>query len=141
MDGFLTLFETIGDLARRRYQAAERSFSVIGLNHTEARLLSLLRQAGGGAAQDDLSNQLHIDRSNAGRALKRLEDDGYIARRKDEADKRAYLVEMTAKGRKAAGDIVKLRNKMARTFFGDLTEDEAREIAERLNNALADERR
>ncbi len=137
MDGFLSLFDLIGVLARRRYQAAEQHFAALGLNHTEARLLTLLREAGGAASQDVLSGQLFIDRSNAGRALKRLEQEGYIVRRKDDADKRAYLVEITAKGRKASAEIAKLRKVIAQSFFGDLSEKDAEAIATRLSTTLA----
>ena len=101
VNSFLTLFDLIGELARRRYQTAERYFSALGLNHTEARLLTLLRREGGIATQDALSNRLSVDRSNAGRALQRLEQDGYILKRQDDADKRANLVKITPKGRKA----------------------------------------
>jgi DNA-binding MarR family transcriptional regulator len=139
VNSFLTLFDLIGELARRRYQAAERCFSVLGLNHTEARLLALLRQEDGVAAQDALSNRLSVDRSNAGRALRCLEQDGYVLRRKDGADKRANLIQITPKGRKAVVEISKLRKKMAQSFFGDLKEDEAGAIVILLRKAL-DER-
>ena len=137
MDGFQTLFDLIGVLARRRYQAAEHHFAALGLNHTEARLLTLLREAGGAASQDALSSQLFVDRSNAGRALKRLEQNGSIVRRKDDADKRAYLVELTAKGRKASAEIAQLRKVIAQSFFGDLREKDARAISNLLTTALA----
>jgi DNA-binding MarR family transcriptional regulator len=136
---FLTLFDLIGELARRRYQTAERCFSALGVNHTEARLLALLFQEDGVAAQDALSNRLSVDRSNAGRALQRLEQDGYVLRRKDGADKRANLIRITPKGRKAVVEISKLRKKMAQSFFGDLKEDEAGAIVDLLRKAL-DER-
>ena len=136
MNNHMLLFEMIGALARRRYQTAEREFAVLGLNHTEARLLSLLREAGGECGQDALSNQLHIDRSNAGRALKRLEEDGYIARRRDDADRRAFVASLTGKGRKAVGDIAKIRDRIVERFFGDLTEAEAGRIVDMLQTAL-----
>ncbi|MBI2687352.1 MAG: MarR family transcriptional regulator [Acidobacteria bacterium] len=129
----------IGELARRRYQTAERYFSALGLNHTEARLLTLLRKEDGVASQDALSNRLSVDRSNAGRALQRLEQDGYILRRKDDADKRANLVRITPKGRKAVVEISRLRKKMAQSFFGDLKEDEAGAIVDLLRKALTNE--
>ena len=139
MDNFLTLFDLIGMLARRRYQTAERCFSTLGLNHTEARLLTLLRQANGVTTQDELSNWLFIDRSNAGRALKRLEREKYIARRKGDADKRTNLVQITAKGRKAVVEISKLKKKMAQSFFHDLKRDEAGAIVDLLKKALTSE--
>ena len=136
MDNFLTLFELIGALARRRYQTADQFLSALGLNHTEARILTLLSRERGGMAQETLSDMLHVDRTNAGRALKRLEQDGYAIRRKDDADKRANYVRMTAKGRRAAGEISKLRNKIARSFFGDLSNAEAGVIADLLKKAV-----
>jgi MarR family transcriptional regulator for hemolysin len=78
-----------------------------------------------------------VDRSNAGRALQRLEQDGYILRRKDDADKRANLVRITPKGRKAVVEIEKLRKRMAQSFFGDLKEDEAEAVVNLLRKALS----
>jgi DNA-binding MarR family transcriptional regulator len=133
----MTLFDLIGELARRRYQVAERSFSALGLNHTEARMLGLLSKAGGEAAQDVLSSGLSVDRSNAGRALQRLEQEGHILRRKDGADKRANQIQITPKGRKAVVEISKLKKKMVQSFFGDLKEEEASMIVDLLTKALA----
>ncbi len=139
MDNFLTLFDVIGELARRRYQAAERCFAALGLNHTEARLLTLLGQQGGTATQDALSNLMFVDRSNAGRALNHLEQAGHIERRKGDGDKRTKLVQITAKGKTAVGDIAKLRREMAQHFFGALTADEAGSVVDLLSKALRNE--
>lgn len=139
MDNFFTLFEMIGALSRRRYQAAEQNFATLGLNHTEARLLMLLSEAQGEATQDDLSNSLFIDRCNAGRALKRLEQADYIIRRKDDADRRTNLVQMTAKGSKAVGEIMLLRNKIVQSFFRDLSEEDAGRVISLLQKALPDD--
>lgn len=135
MSKFLVLFDLIGELGRRRYQEAEKNFAAIGLNHTEARLLTLLTRAGGEAAQDKLSANLSVDRSNAGRALQRLEQAAYIARQKDGTDKRANFVQITPKGRRAAAEISKLKSKMAADFFGDLTDAEAGTVIELLGKA------
>ncbi|MCA9908666.1 MAG: MarR family transcriptional regulator [Anaerolineae bacterium] len=139
MDNFLTLFDLIGVLARRRYQVGERYFAALGLNHTEARLLRLLSQEGGEATQDALSNLLFVDRSNAGRALKRLEQEGYVARNKDDADKRTNLVQITNKGLEAVKEISELGKEMAHSFFGDLTEDEAGTIVDLMRKVIPSE--
>jgi DNA-binding MarR family transcriptional regulator len=135
MTNRLELFELIGALARRRFQAAERAFAPIGLNHTEARLLTILDLESGEATQDALSNSLSIDRSNAGRALKGLEQRGYIARRKDEGDGRTNLVQLTAAGADAVEEVAKLRKKVASDFFSDLTEADAGTITDLLRKA------
>ena len=77
------LFDLIGALGRRRYQVGEQAFSSLGLNHTEARLLTILDRESGEATQDALSSSLFVDRSNAGRALKGLEQRRYVSRHKD----------------------------------------------------------
>lgn len=140
MDGFIELFDAIGALARRRYQTAERFFSELGLNHTEARLLTLLQQEGGAAAQDVLSEMLYVDRTNAGRALKRLEQDGYISKRRGEDDKRANLVRITPKGREAAAAVSRLKKRIARALFSGISEDEARAATQVLAKAGAGEK-
>lgn len=125
MSATLELFDLIGELARRRYQLAEKSFATLGLTHTEARVLTLLAAAGGVSAQDALSNQLTVDRTNAGRALTRLDEAGYLERRKNSGDKRANRVHITAKGRKTVSAIARLRTEMAAAFLGEMTSDEA----------------
>lgn len=139
MNNLLTLFDLIGVLARRRYQTAERYFSTLRLNHTEARLLTLLQRENDVITQDALSNLLFVDRSNAGRALKSLEHQGYIERCQNDADKRTNLVQITARGREAVTEILKLKEKMAQDFFGDLTEEEAGEIIELIRKVVTNE--
>jgi DNA-binding MarR family transcriptional regulator len=129
------LFELIGTLARRRYQTAERFYAPLGLNHTEARLLKMLDDEAGATTQDALSRRLFVDRSNAGRAFKRLEQAGYVGRRKDDADNRTNLVEITSRGREAAAEIKRLGNEMARSFFGALTKADAATIVTLLRKA------
>ncbi len=139
MDAFTELFDLIGELARRRYQAAERSFAVLGLNHTEARLLTLLDRAGGAESQEVLSSLVSVDRSNVGRALKGLEAAGLIERRKDDTDKRTNVVSISEAGRARVVEISQLRQEMATGFFGDMKADEAGEIVRTFRRALHSE--
>ena len=136
MSNRLELFELIGALARRRFQAAERAFGPLGLNHTEGRLLTVLDRESGEATQDVLSSSLSVDRSNAGRALKRLEQRGYIARSKDAADSRTNLVQLTAAGAEAVTEVSRLRKELARDFFSDLSEAEAAKIVDLLGKTV-----
>ena len=139
MNNFTTLFDLIVVLARRRFQTAERYFSTLGLNHTEARLLTLLHNQNGPATQDALSNLLFVDRSNAGRAFKSLEHEGYIERFQNDTDKRTNLVQITARGRETVTEILKLKEKMVQNFFGDLNEEEAGQIITLLRKANPNE--
>ncbi|SHI85568.1 transcriptional regulator, MarR family [Clostridium amylolyticum] len=51
-----------------------------------------------GINQEELSNYLSIDKGTTAKALKKLEDEGYISRVQDEKDRRAYRVFITPKG-------------------------------------------
>lgn len=139
MDNLLALFDLIGVLARRRYQTADRYFSTLGLNHTEARLLRLLVQEGGEASQDALSAMLFVDRSNAGRGLKGLEQRGYIVRLKEGADKRTNLVRITDTGHEAVAELARLTEAIVQSFFGDLTDEEAGTILNLLGKVVSSE--
>lgn len=129
MSSFETLFELIGDLARKRYQEAEKNFAPIGLNHSEARLLSLLQKSGGRSTQEILSSQLSIDRSNAGRALNKLEKNGYVTREESLKDRRTRLVLMTKLGMETVVEIQKIRKQIIEDLFSGLSEAEAHEAA------------
>lgn len=140
MDNLQILFDQIGELARLRYAAAERSFAVLGLNHTEARLLTLLDREGGECSQDVLSAQIVVDRTNAGRALKHLEVAGLIQRQKGVEDKRTNLVKLTLDGERIVSDVARIRAQIARTFFADLTNDEAGTVISLLSRTLGADR-
>ena len=135
MDNRLQLFDLIGLLGRKRRFMGERCFASLGLNPTEARLLTLLTEQGGEATQDALSGMLYLDRSNAGRALKSLEAGGYVSRQKGTSDGRTNAVQMTAKGKKTAKQIEALRLELAERFLADITDDEAATIARLLGKA------
>lgn len=136
MSAFLTLFDMIGTLAARRLVTAERCFARIGLNHTEARLLSLLHEAGGQATQDELSSRLLVDRSNAGRALKRLEAKDYVARQKSDADGRSNTVRMMQEGAGKVLEIAEMKSVIAESIFGQLGEEEAAAASQLLAKAV-----
>jgi len=51
-----------------------------------------------GVSQEQLSNYLKIDKGTTAKAIKKLEDDGYVIRKVDTKDKRAYNVYLTEKG-------------------------------------------
>lgn len=136
MNNFQKLFDLIGALARQRFQVAEQKFSGLGLNHTEARLLTLLQKENGVATQETLSNMLFVDRSNAGRGLKRLEQRGLISRRENDDDKRTKMVELTPDGRKTVLELSEMRDVMVQNFFGDLSEEEVGTVIGLLKRVL-----
>jgi DNA-binding MarR family transcriptional regulator len=64
-------------------------------------VLAALQRAGGAARPSDLSAELRLVRSSLSRRLDRLEEEGWVARRRpaDVEDHRAVVVELTRRGR------------------------------------------
>lgn len=135
--GVQGLFELIGELSRRRYQIGERGFAKLGLNHTEARILSLLVGVPEAPTQDALSNRLTVDRSNAGRAMKALEQRGLIVREKGASDGRTYTVQLTDEGAQIAARIDQMRVEMARMLFPSLSDADADTLIGHLDRAVS----
>lgn len=120
---YLALFDLLGDLARYRFSLAEQLYAPLGLNHTEARALHLL--AAEPRAQDQLSACFVVDRSNVGRAVKRLEQQGLVIRQANPADKRTSLLALSPAGHALAAQVVAMKQQMMAQFFDGLDADEA----------------
>ena len=58
-----------------------------------------------GKNQEDLSKILKIDKGTTARAIKKLEEEGYVRREKDDHDKRSNKVFLTQKGMDIKDDI------------------------------------
>lgn len=56
-------------------------------------LMALYRSDG--ISQETLCRKINIDKGTTARALKKLEDAGYITRQRDSSDKRAYKIYLT----------------------------------------------
>jgi DNA-binding MarR family transcriptional regulator len=77
-----------------------------------------------GVTQEEMSCKLFIDKGTTAKAVKRLEDEGYIKRQVDDKDKRAYKVYLTEEGRKVTTEISKVLNDWNNTLTSDFNEEE-----------------
>ncbi|MEJ2639806.1 MAG: MarR family transcriptional regulator [Desulfosarcinaceae bacterium] len=96
----------------------------IGLHHAQAMVLFHLWREDG-IAQNVLADALHITPPTASSTLKRMERDGWVQRRRDDADQRVVCVHLTGKARA-------LRAKARETF---------RDLDRELTAVLSDEER
>ena len=86
----------------------------------------------GGIRQEDLACYLKIDKGSIAKSLKKLEDEGYIERRIDDEDKRAYKVYLTQKGI----DIMPVLEEAARQWEDGLTADLSEEEKQKMKHLL-----
>jgi DNA-binding MarR family transcriptional regulator len=90
----LPLLEHLARVGRR---AAEASMAPGGLRTRHLIALKLLCDQGS-ANQQDLANALSLDPSNVVGLLNELEERGLITRRRDRADRRRHIVELSPLG-------------------------------------------
>ena len=84
-------------LTRRIYRRATED--VLGMRLKAYLLLSNLRD--GALPQSDLCASMHLDPNNCVLMLNDLEAAGHVERRRDPADRRRHIVDLTPAGRKA----------------------------------------
>jgi len=113
-----------------------------GLSHAEFRLLGILHDDPEGKTQKDLALGLGLDASGVSVALKRLEEKGYVVRRRDPKDARLVRVRLADAH---VADIKGIVSELERTATAGLDpEDSARmrqalaEIARNLSRACVD---
>ena len=79
-------------------------------------------------SQNHLSELLGIRPQSLSETLKKLEQDGYIRRTKNEADKRETLVTLTDAGRQRQEEVKAARAEQLEAFLAPLTEEERRHL-------------
>ncbi|MCU1494910.1 MAG: hypothetical protein JWO62_2674 [Acidimicrobiaceae bacterium] len=89
-------------LARVGRRAAEASMSPGGLRPRHLHALGLLSERGP-LSQHGLGEVLSLDPSNVVGLLNELEERGLITRRRDPADRRRHIVELSTAGEEALG--------------------------------------
>lgn len=77
-----------------------------------------------GITQDDLAVHLHIDKGTVARALKKLEDNGFIYREINPQNRRKYLLFLTEKGRQIVPKIHQINKEWEKSVCFDLSDVE-----------------
>jgi len=85
-----------------------------------------------GVNQETLSETLHIDKATSARAIKKLEEQGFVTRIRDANDRRNYNVFLTEKAKKLKPKI----REMLRNWTKILLKDISKEDEEKLFNLL-----
>jgi DNA-binding MarR family transcriptional regulator len=106
----------------------EAQLAGIGLSLAKLAALRALAVAGESLPLGQLADRLACVKSNITQLVDRLEADGLVARKPDPHDRRARLAELTAAGRKAGREGMRIQEQAERDLFGALTADEARQL-------------
>jgi DNA-binding MarR family transcriptional regulator len=114
-------------LSRLIYKRATEE--VLGMRLKAYVTLSNLRE--GPRGQQDLCVSMHLDPNNCVLMLNDLENEGYVERRRDPADRRRHIVEMTPAGKKAMLAAERAMESLEEDVLGAL-EPEEREVLRKL---------
>lgn len=125
-------FDLFSRLGKKRVQLAEKEIIPLGLSHTELKILMLLYNEDG-QTQDMLSSEIILDRTNVGRALKKLEKNGYITRKQSRKDRRINLVFLTKKAVTARELLQSVKMRVMEEFCEGLSQDEIGHLVEIIN--------
>ena len=77
-----------------------------------------------GVSQESLANMLRYDRATITRSLNKLEDQGYVIRKRDPNDKRAYCVYLTEEGRKMGPILMEIGANLNDVLLHGFNDDE-----------------
>ena len=86
-------------LSRSKIAYMSRELKPYGFGWGDYDFLMILYYRKEGVSQEDLAKSLTVSKTTSMRAIKKLESEGYIFRKRDENDRRAYKVYLTEKGK------------------------------------------
>jgi DNA-binding MarR family transcriptional regulator len=109
---------------------------LMGLKLRQLMLLSYLN-SGVPALQQQLCEALWLDANNCVLLLNELEDLGYIERRRDPADRRRHVVELTDAGRTALERAERAQESLGDEIFAALSDEERATLRSLLSRASA----
>jgi DNA-binding MarR family transcriptional regulator len=95
----------------------------LGIKLRQLMLLSSLR-AGAPAPQQQLCESLWLDPNNCVLLLNELEEIGYVERRRDPADRRRHMVDITDEGRVALERAERAQEEIGDELLSALSDDE-----------------
>ena len=120
----LFLLKRVGMAAKERSLAAFDEASLHPYHHA---ILAVLDE-GSRETQGAIAQALGYDKGQLVGLLDELEDAGLIERRRDPADRRRHVVEMTAAGRETLGRLRLLSTRIEDEFLASLNEQERRQL-------------
>jgi DNA-binding MarR family transcriptional regulator len=138
--GMRSIGKWISILHRQAQIYLNRELKPYGLNSSEYIYLVNLAAGNNGVNQKQLSDMIIIDDALTTRAMKSLENKGYIVREKSQSDKRSYNIRLTEKGIRIQPIILGILKKWTDIISEGMNEEEKDLIIQKLkamsNNAL-----
>ncbi|BCJ35791.1 MarR family transcriptional regulator [Actinocatenispora thailandica] len=124
------------ELGKVALTLADAALAEYGLTGRHLRVLTLA--AGGVPSQQGMSERSGIDRTTLVAMLDDLERHGYVRRRRDPADRRRHLVELTDAGAAVLGTAAEVLDRVEDDLLGPLPAAERRRLGRTVAKILDD---
>jgi DNA-binding MarR family transcriptional regulator len=121
--------------AQSAQEVADRALEPLGLTVKHFGVMTFLRyeaqsdRQGGSLSQQAIGERLRIDRTTMVALIDDLERASYVKRERNPDDRRAYVITLTAAGRRAQARAEQAVDAHALEFFGRLSEAEREELS------------
>lgn len=126
--------DRLAELTRALRAVAAESYASFEVGSTQARFLRQIGRSKG-ISQAELARATQTDPALTGRALETLVDRGWVRRRRSEADRRQYVLELSAAGERTRKRVEDARAAVAERIVGELDDrdlDDFERIAKKL---------
>ena len=120
--------------ARTGQELAKRRLNPLGLSVQMCGVMNLLAE--GPVSQQELGEQLGIDRTTVVELIDDLEMQGVVERRRNPADRRSYALHLTTRGRTVQKRATKAFDAAVDEFFGPLSPAERKGLADMLTRMI-----
>jgi len=77
-----------------------------------------------GVNQETLAEHLNIDKATSARAIKKLEQQGFVTRKRDQNDRRSYNIYLTEKAKKLKPKIRTILNEWTNILLKDISQEQ-----------------
>jgi DNA-binding MarR family transcriptional regulator len=127
MECYQHIGKYIGEIHRSSCIYFSKKFSRFGIGAGQYLFLLNLYNHDG-ITQEELTEKVRLDKATTARAIKKLEDEGYVKRIKKENDKRAYKLEITEKATQIKEEVYSIMNEWEAKIRSCLTDEESQEL-------------
>ncbi|MEA1993319.1 MAG: MarR family transcriptional regulator [Euryarchaeota archaeon] len=114
----------------------EKKLGPYDLSWGELHILIRLYKWGDGVTQKRLSQDLRISKATTSKMVRKLEEEGYIMRKKGTRDARCYRVYLTEKEKKLSPILKEIREEGEGILFEGFTEKEKESLIKDLNKII-----
>ncbi|BBE30710.1 MarR family transcriptional regulator [Tepiditoga spiralis] len=120
--------KTISHISKKMYMYLNKNLEKYSISKGQIHFLMLLYRKGNGLTQEQISKFLDIDKANTTRALKKLIENGYVEKKRDEKDKRIFRVYLTDKGLNLKPKIKEILNELDQKLTFGITQKEIEQV-------------